>query len=277
MTIHFPDIASYQTGFPLDNIPAVFVKATEGADYVNPDFSRVRADARTRNLPICAYHYLRRNDPPGQAAHAYRLVWADMPLMLDIERVSGTEEPTAADALSFVDEYRRLGGRCPLYYLPRWYWRDLGMPDLRPFAMRGMGLISSLYTPYTDDGPGWQGYGGVDPVIWQWADDYRLNGYAVDMNAFRGTVTELRALLEGDDMNTEQDRLLYNLDRLNTALLTGADTVTGVRGDDGQLHDYPLQLVKDIEALKASKPSAADLSVHDLYAELGKRIFGQAL
>ena len=50
MTIHFPDISSYQAGFPLDNIPAIFVKATEGTDYVNPDFSRVRADASGRWL-----------------------------------------------------------------------------------------------------------------------------------------------------------------------------------------------------------------------------------
>lgn len=56
---------------------------------------------------------------------------------------------------------------------------------------------------------------------------------------------------EGDDMTPEQDRMLYNLDRLNTALLTGADKVTKLRLQDGTFTELPLQLAKDVAAVKA--------------------------
>jgi hypothetical protein len=53
------------------------------------------------------------------------------------------------------------------------------------------------------------------------------------------------------DMTPEQDRMLYNLDRLNTALLTGADVVTKLRLQDGTFVELPLQLAKDVAAVKA--------------------------
>ena len=37
------------------------------------------------------------------------------------------------------------------------------------------------------------------------------------------------------------------------------DTVTQIIGDDGKYHDYPLQLVKDVNALKAIRTNGVDL------------------
>src|SRR5947207_7795096 len=76
----------------------------------------------------------------------------------------------------------------------------------------------------------------------------------------RDKVGLFRRFFEGDtDMDTEQARMLYNLDRLNTALLLGHDTVTQILGDDGNYHDYPLQLVKDVNTLKAVRTTGVDL------------------
>jgi hypothetical protein len=45
--------------------------------------------------------------------------------------------------------------------------------------------VSSLYTTYSDNGPGWASYGGVAPVVWQYTDT------PLDTNAFKGSVAEL--------------------------------------------------------------------------------------
>jgi hypothetical protein len=319
VTIFFPDISGYQTGFPLTGIPAVIVKATEGIGYVNPDYQRVASEARSRGILQVAYHYLHAGNVYTQAA-LLRQVAGDVPAMIDAESVAvglvaravieahpglsasdethvrsairhalhlhgpdhpvvgsmvaahldhppvarpaaealrgalSSSSPSVADILGFASALRSQGGTVHLVYLPRWYWQALGSPDLTPLERAGLHVISSNYTTYSDSGPGWAGYGGVSPVIWQFTDAYHLNGFDVDMNAYPGTVAELTALVNGgseDDMDAEQARMLYNLDRLNTALLLGQDTVTKVKGQDGKYNDYPLQLVKDVADLKA--------------------------
>src|SRR5258708_38832787 len=88
--------------------------------------------------------------------------------MLDVE-VTGTSTPTLADATAFVDAYRRLGGIVYLVYLPRWYWQaNLGSPSLGPLSTRGLLLVSSSYSSYTDAGSGigWQPYCRLTPLVW---------------------------------------------------------------------------------------------------------------
>lgn len=199
MTIFFPDISSYQTGFPLTGIPAIVVKATEGIGYVNPDYSRVVHEAQARGLLQVSYHFLRRSNAANQANFALSVIGAGVPTMLDVEPSSDGVGPTMRDVFDFMTQYRALGGVLHLAYLPRWYWRDLGSPDLTPLEANGLHVVSSLYTTYSDDGPGWAAYGGVAPVIWQFTDSYRLNGYTVDLNAYRGTVDELRTLVTGGE------------------------------------------------------------------------------
>jgi hypothetical protein len=91
-----------------------------------------------------------------------------------------------------MDGYAAKGGRVVLNYIPRWYWSGhWGAPSLRPLEQRGAGLISSQYTSYSDSGPGWEPYGGVTPIIWQYTSTPR------DMNAFKGTIAELAAVFAG--------------------------------------------------------------------------------
>jgi hypothetical protein len=79
-------------------------------------------------------------------------------------------------------------------YLPRWYHQILGSPSLKPFADRGVFLVSSDYTAYSDNGPGWAEYGGMTPAVWQHSDSHPLNGRAVDWNACKHDVAGLRGL-----------------------------------------------------------------------------------
>lgn len=200
MTIHFPDVSHYQNGLKLTGAVAVIVKATEGDGFTDFAYPGFQAQARDLGVPFVAYHWVNNQPIEAQARHAYNVV-GPVPLMWDAE-AGGSSVPRLVE---LTRVYRDLGGVVNLVYLPRWWWRDhLGMPDLRPLAEVGLSLISSAYpaTGYSETGVGWQPYGGMTPVQWQYTSSYPFNGYKVDFNAFKGTVAQWWAIAAkgGDDM-----------------------------------------------------------------------------
>lgn len=164
----FPDIFSGQAGISLKGALAVITKATEGTGYVNPDYAAAKSRAASSGTFFAAYHFLHAGNAAAQAAHAFAVVGAGVPLMVDFEPTKGSN-PQLTDAADFIDAYRRAGGVCHLLYLPRWYWQQVGGPSLEPFITRGMALVSSDYTTYSDadNAPGWQPYGGMTPAVWR--------------------------------------------------------------------------------------------------------------
>jgi GH25 family lysozyme M1 (1,4-beta-N-acetylmuramidase) len=193
VTLHFPDVYSGQAGISFTGAPAVIVKATQGTGYVNPDFAPAKGRAAAAGAYLMAYHFLEAGSGGFQATHCHATAGA-VPLMLDWEE-EGASQPGVADAVAFIDSYRKLGSICYLLYLPHWYWQKIGSPSLAPLISRGMLLVSSNYTTYSDTGPGWAAYGGMTPVIWQYTSTATFNGrHPVDFNAFKGTVAELRSL-----------------------------------------------------------------------------------
>lgn len=189
MTLHYPDVSGYQAGISFAGTAVAMVKATEGTSYVNPDYTAAEGRAMAAKAYFTAYHFLHAGNGAAQAGHAHAVA-GGTPLMLDME-LEGTSRPGVADATAFIDRFRQLGGRCFLLYLPKWYWAEIGSPSLKPLTDRGMLLVSSQYTAYSDDGPGWQPYGGMTPVAWQYTASGTLNGvHPVDFNAYRGTFAE---------------------------------------------------------------------------------------
>lgn len=194
MTLHFPDVYSGQAGIPFTGAPIAIVKATQGTGYVNPDFAPAQARAATAGAYLCGYHFLEAGGGAAQAAHCHAIA-GTVPLMLDMEEAPDGGQPGVPDAVAFIDRYRALGGTCFLLYLPHWYWQRIGSPSLAPLISRGMLLVSSNYTTYSDDGPGWAAYGGMKPAVWQYTSTATFNGHhPVDMNAFKGTVAGFRSL-----------------------------------------------------------------------------------
>lgn len=195
MTIHYPDISAYEAGISLTGMPLVCVKATEGTTWTNSDYQRVVHDAQALGTPLFAYHFLRPGNGAGQADH-YWSIAGPVPCMVDFEPEFGST-PTLADLRAFRNRLRALGGNPRLLYFPRWVWSQIGEPSLTEF--NDMLLVSSNYPSagYTDNGPGWIGYGGLIPTIWQWTSSqyWGHTGYKVDMNAFKGTVDQLAGLI----------------------------------------------------------------------------------
>jgi|HubBroStandDraft_1064217.scaffolds.fasta_scaffold06809_3 GH25 family lysozyme M1 (1,4-beta-N-acetylmuramidase) len=200
MTIFYPDVSDYQAGISFAGCVIAMVKATENNDYTNPDYASAKARAASAGAYFCAYHFLHAGNGAGQASYAHGVVGSEVPLMIDCEPTYNTNgsiasAPQVTDVVAFVNQYRALGGKVYLLYLPRWYWAgNLNQAALTPVIDLGMLLVSSDYTTYSDTGPGWAAYGGMTPVIWQYTSSATLNGVNnVDMNAYQGTAGDFQA------------------------------------------------------------------------------------
>jgi Glycosyl hydrolases family 25 len=203
VTIFGPDISSYQHGVNVRALALSFVlmKCTEGTSYADADYPGWLAQARASGKLVVAYHFvIAGEDPDAQAAWiAAHIIDRSLPLMLDVE-TEGASKPTLPQVLALADRCAARGLRPKLAYLPRWFWSEIGSPDLSPLASRGIGVVSSAYpggASYPgDSGPGWSPYGGVTPMLWQFTDAAVEGGQRVgDMNAFRGSVAVLAAFL----------------------------------------------------------------------------------
>lgn len=236
MTTFYLDVSHYDVdrrGGPLDwvgitalGMPAVCVRATYGDPGVyaptTRHFRALTAGAEAAGVGIRGgYHNLIGGDASSIARQVLFLRdeldaagsnWA----MLDVEPYAALRErglvPGWEDVLEFAAQWR-LASRIPLaFYIARWVWDGyLGRPDLRKL---GGPLVSARYimgaTPgpagdlYAgsggDTGAGWEPYGGVVPDIWQFTSSAQVLGASAfsDVNAFRGTAAELRALLVRD-------------------------------------------------------------------------------
>lgn len=213
MTIFGPDISSYQNGLDLAQLAAasfVIAKTTEGTYYTDSGYQGWRLQAARLGKPFVWYHFLSGEDAHAQVAHTVANVGdSALPGMLDVEP-NGSFFPTMSQVLAYVDAAHADGLNLRLLYLPRWYWQQLGSPSLTPLADRGLRLISSSYPGGTgspqqlypgDGAAGWQPYGGVTPLMYQYTNQATDAGRPLDYNAFRGTPAQFAALL-GAPMTT---------------------------------------------------------------------------
>lgn len=197
MTVFYIDISSFQVGINLAGWHAVCSKITQGTGYTNPYWMRFKGQAAAAGAFFFGYHFLTAGNGAGQADYYWSRA-GKLPAMIDMES-TGSSHPGVGDAVSFRDRLRSHGGICTTIYLPRWYWQQIGSPSLNPFVTRGLHLVSSQYTSYSDSGPGWRGYGGFSNAdVWQYTSSLRTGGMgAVDGNAYRGTWAQFITMING--------------------------------------------------------------------------------
>jgi hypothetical protein len=197
MTIFFPDISSYEAGLTIQpGTVAVIAKATEGTYYRDAQYASFKAQAARVGAVFSAYHFLKAGNGAGQADYCHAMV-GSTPVMLDVE-TEGASKPTVADCADFINRMRTLGGRVWGAYFPQWYWQQVG----GNLASLGVAVVASNYTAYSDTGPGWSPYGGVTPAIWQYTDKQPYGGQTMDFDAYKGTVQQLAALINGTTTST---------------------------------------------------------------------------
>jgi hypothetical protein len=209
MTIFGPDISSYEHGLRIAGLsdPFLFAKVTEGTYYRDADWPAFRDATRRAGKLLVGYHFVTGEDPRAQAANLASWIGDKaIPVMLDFEP-TGNSRPTHTQQLAVADAVKAAGMRVRLSYTPRWYWQQLGSPDLTGLTARGIGVVSSAYPNPSipdpardyaadggDNGPGWAPYGGITPLLWQFTDA-GVEQQRMDFNAFRGSVADLAAFL----------------------------------------------------------------------------------
>ena len=211
MTLIGPDVASFQAGLDLASLTDAsyfLIKSTEGDSYVDPYYEGWVTQAKAVGKPYAWYHFISADaSPAAQAAHIASVVDHGAPGMLDVEPTTASI-PSFATMLAVIDAILAEGLKLKIVYLPRWFWQQLGNPDLSVLTARGLIVVSSDYPGASgtgpnqyeadggDSGPGWAPYGGITPGMWQYTDTAAEGGQKVDYSAYRGTENELAAFLQ---------------------------------------------------------------------------------
>ncbi|WP_345750255.1 GH25 family lysozyme [Microbacterium rhizophilus] len=196
------DVSSYQGDIDWrvlagQGIDFAYIKATEGSSTVDSRFDANWDAARDTDLLVGAYHFL-SFETPGlrQAEHVIDTVADDgsLPVAVDVEfygdffdapPTRATVDAILAPLLQRLEEH--YGVPPVIYATPDAYRRYIS----GGYADNPIWIRSVVLPPVLDDRRDW--------TLWQYSHRDRLTGYEgdeayIDMNAFRGSPAELRAL-----------------------------------------------------------------------------------
>ena len=206
-TITGIDISSHQHkhSFDLNTIyesqEFSFVKATEGTNYINPNFREDVINTINNKKPVGFYHYARptsdTEDAKEQARLFVKVTGMDQGVkgfdpVLDIEESEGLE-PT--DIINWVDAYvkeiKELTNRNSIIYTYPTFWRQ-NMNNTTKFSDLPLWIAdyNGKATPSSLPG-GWN-----DWTFWQYSSEEIINGSEkpLDANIFNGNKQELEKL-----------------------------------------------------------------------------------
>ncbi|WP_306594153.1 GH25 family lysozyme [Corynebacterium striatum] len=225
-TIYGVDVSEHQNGMSLaaakrEGIEYAIIRTTDGT-YKDRCYRSHLDDAESAGLITAAYHYL-RNPSEGtsiaQQVQASIEVMGDAkrPMWLDCETPAGLHVDHIREAKR---EFERRGVRVigAYSYVPYWEGRIApGEPDSHEFgafwvAAYGQNRTGAPAAIYPGNGASQWDYplGNQKPALWQYGSNAQVAGYNVDINAYRGTRDQLRALFyggkrhhEGEEMTTK--------------------------------------------------------------------------
>jgi len=198
MPIQGIDVARYQENVDFHTafrhgIHFVFMKATEGKDYIDPHFRRNWERARDAGMPRGAYHFMTWCSLASeQAAWFVANVPADpsaLPPVLDLEwnnHSSCRNKPSRADALEkirvMLDAMERHTGKLPIIYTDMNFHRDILEGEYFP---NSFWLRSTAAEPH-------ERYHNRTWTFWQYTQTGVVPGVRgeVDRNVFYGGQTE---------------------------------------------------------------------------------------
>jgi lysozyme len=179
-------------------IDFVYIKATEGCDYVDPLYRETWHAAKKNGIARGAYHFYSLYKPGvPQAEHFIRTVTpeqGDLPLAIDLEFEPGKKKPPEkkrflAELAAFDKEIYAAYGYFPLYYLNEDFYRYyfIDGPVKNRLWIRGI-----YHKPAIMKKTGW--------LFWQYSDFGRVEGIGerVDMDVFNGNRREFARLTKAE-------------------------------------------------------------------------------
>jgi hypothetical protein len=215
-TLFYPDTSNNNwssegelTGFlsqlHAQGFAGVVHKVSQGSDYQDPYWRACRAWCEANDLSWLGYHYVDTSDPAAQANN-FNADFGGGNVMLDFEEGSGDIN----NFWAVVNAFNNVGVNVSLAYIPRWYWGQIGSPDLSALPANQIQLVSSNYGPNpagtaqeiysrlgADGGPGWLPYGNCVPAAWQFTNKASIAGITVDCNVHHTPETDLDGFFTG--------------------------------------------------------------------------------
>lgn len=182
-------------------VTARAVSYPQGVMVADPKYGAWRDEAKALGFPFAAYQMVHTYySAREQVQHLADVIGDEsIPVMIDIEPDSGS--PTMTHLTAFYDACKVENLRPVSLYLPHWYWSTLNGPSL---TVRAWALISSSFgtdqvgtaadryrAQLGDLGVGWNAYGGLSPVLWQFGSQIRCGAHLVDADASKHTVADL--------------------------------------------------------------------------------------
>lgn len=233
------DISEHQNGMSLkraasEGISFAIIRTTDGT-YKDSCYRSHLDDAESAGLITAAYHYLRN---PSEGTTVAQQVQASLEVMGDKKRPVWIDVETPAGL--HVDhirackrEFEKHGVRVIGCYSYVPYWEGSiapHEPDSHEFGAFWVAAYGqNPYGKPRDIYPGDQhrqwnhSLGNQKPVMWQYGSNAQVAGYSVDINAYRGSKAELKALFSGkpapDEEPTEEE--MNKLYRQITAFISG--------------------------------------------------------
>jgi hypothetical protein len=187
-------------------------------DRVDRTFLWALEQAKQLNVPFKAYHFVyptNTGEWPAdeQAAACLDALAGDttIPVMLDWEsdvwknkqgKVIREFSPTFDDVVAVAAAMRSLGINVVTLYTGSFYWQSKGSPRLTGNGfdlvnarwgknLQAAGAANHYGTIGGDAGKGWEGYGGLDPIIWQFGSAIKFGNRHMDHNALRAKPADL--------------------------------------------------------------------------------------
>jgi GH25 family lysozyme M1 (1,4-beta-N-acetylmuramidase) len=174
-----------------------YIKASEGASFVDTSYAVNRIEARAAGLYVGAYHYARPDlNPNGAVTEADQFIDTAQPAagellpVLDLEKAGSLSATELQDWVrTFLDRiYERLGVRGVIYVSPNFWKASMG--DTTWFAAAGYRVIwvahwTSAGAPSVP-GDNWAGSGWT---FWQYTSSGAVPGISgrIDLDRYGGT------------------------------------------------------------------------------------------
>jgi lysozyme len=175
------------------SISYAFIKATQGAMIIDPQFRANWTGAKLNGIPRGAYHYFKfSEDPKAQANYFLAALQGDLgelPPIIDVEDTAAPADINKVKA--FIDAVELATNRRCMVYTSVGFWNNArwGGPvswakekDLWVAAYTSAPLIPSDWTTWR---------------FWQYSNSGTIAGIpaAVDLNQFNGTITDFQNYL----------------------------------------------------------------------------------
>ena len=236
-------MSHYDTNLNLAGFAGTTHKITEGTGYVDPTYATrmnsYRASHASASLVLGSYHVLHSKDLTGQLRfwldQQDRLTpwWRDWPhwiMQIDAERW-----PTDNVSPSTVITFARMLANADVpglkvCYASRGQYGD-SLAGI-PLPLWNAAYHTSTYPG--DNSPDWRPYSGQTPMFWQ----YTSTPY--DKNAFRGSVADLLAYIEGGDLTTVDltpAALAAVADAVKKSLTASSDFTDDMGGNHNPISD----------------------------------------